>query len=188
MTDVRSRRLLYIALVRSHLSYASEVWTPQSSGRDLALLGGIQRRATKFILRNYKLPHRLRLIKFNLLAISYLPELKDLLFAFKCKQGYFDVDISQYFTFSSQPSSRTRSSQANMLLPNFCCTSLFRASFFNRIVFLWNGLPSSIRDISSVSSSNITYSRTTCLSLTLISTSTVRDLGRHFVLNAACII
>ena len=46
----------------------------------------------------------------------------------------------------------TRSSQANMLLPNFCRTYLFRASFFNRIVFLWNGLPFSIRDISFVSS------------------------------------
>ena len=44
MTDVRSRRLLYIALVRSHLSYASEVWAPESSGRDLALLEGVQRR------------------------------------------------------------------------------------------------------------------------------------------------
>lgn len=32
---------------------------------------------------------------------------------------------------------------------------------------------------------NITYSRTTSLSLTLISTSTVCELARHFVLNAA---
>ena len=144
--------LLYIALVQSHLSYASEVWAPQSSGRDLALLEGVQRRATKFILRGYELRYRLRLIKLNLLPISYWLELKDLLFFFKCKQGNFDVDISQYLTFSSQRSSRSRSSQANMLLPNFCRTSLFRASFFNRIVFLWNGVPSSIRDISSISS------------------------------------
>ena len=148
MTDVRSRRLL----VRSHLSYASEVWAPQSSGRDLALLEGVQRRATKFILRDYELPYRLRLIKLNILPISSWPELKDLLFFFKCKQGYFDVDISQYLTFSSQRPSSTRSSQANMLLPNFCRTSFFRASFFNRIVFHWSGLPSSVRDISSVSS------------------------------------
>ena len=56
MTDVRSRRLLCIALVRSHLSYASEGWASQSSGRDLALLEGVQRRATKFILRDYELP------------------------------------------------------------------------------------------------------------------------------------
>ena len=80
MTDVRSRRLLHIALVTSHLSYASEVWAPQSSGRDLALLEGVQRRATKFILRDYELPYRLRLIKLNLLPISYWLELKDLLF------------------------------------------------------------------------------------------------------------
>ena len=75
MTDVRSRRLL----VRSHLSYAGEVWAPQSSGGDLALLEGVQRRATKFILRDYELPYRLRLIKLNILPISSWPELKDLL-------------------------------------------------------------------------------------------------------------
>ena len=32
---------------------------------------------------------------------------------------------------------------------------------------------------------NLTYSRTTCLGFTLILTSTVCDLERHFVLNAA---
>ena len=37
-----------------------------------------------------------------LLPTSYWLELKDLLFFFKCKQGNFDVDISQYLTFSSQ--------------------------------------------------------------------------------------
>ncbi|KAK2561759.1 hypothetical protein P5673_015142 [Acropora cervicornis] len=116
----------------------------------LALLEGVQRRATKFILRDYELPYRLRLVELNPLPISYWLELKDLLFSFKSKQGYFDIDISQYLTFSSQRSSHTSSSQAHMLLPNFCCTSLFRASFFNRIVFLRNGLPSSTRDISSV--------------------------------------
>ena len=119
---------------------------------DLALPEGVQRRATKFILCDYELPYRLRLIKLNLLPISYWLELKDLFFFCKCKQGNFDVDISQYLTFSFQRSSHTHSSQANMLFPNFCRTCLFRASFFNRIVFLWNGLPSSIRDISSVSS------------------------------------
>jgi hypothetical protein len=54
MTDIRSRRLLYLALamVISHPSYGSEVWAPQGSGRDLALLEGVQRRATKFILQD----------------------------------------------------------------------------------------------------------------------------------------
>jgi hypothetical protein len=63
MTDTRCRRLLYLALVQSHLSYGSEIWAPQSSSRDLSLLEGVQRRATKFILRDYDSPYVLRLKK-----------------------------------------------------------------------------------------------------------------------------
>jgi hypothetical protein len=57
MTDTRCHRLLYLSLVRSHLSYASEIWAPQASSRDIASLEGVQRRATKFILQNYELSY-----------------------------------------------------------------------------------------------------------------------------------
>jgi hypothetical protein len=110
MTDTRWRRLLYLSLVRSHLSYASEIWAE-----------GVQRRATKFMLQNYELSYLERLRKFNLLPISYWLEIKDLILFFKCKQGLYDLDISSFVTFSSNRSSRTRSA------------SLFRNSFFNRI-------------------------------------------------------
>ena len=152
MTDTRCRRLLYLSLVRSHLSYASEIWAPQASSRDLAILEGVQRRATKFILQNYELSYLERLRKLNLLPISYWLEIKDLIFFFKCKQGLYDLDISSFVTFSSNRSSRTRSSKDNLLQVNPCKTSLFRNSFFNRIVFLWNNLSPIIRNSSSVSS------------------------------------
>ena len=152
MTDTRCRRLLYLSLVRSHLSYASEIWAPQASSRDLAILEGVQRRATKFILQNYELSYLERLRKLNLLPISYWLEIKDLIFFFKCKQGLYDLDISSFVTFSSHRSSRTRSSKDNLLQVNPCKTSLFRNSFFNRIVFLWNNLSPIIRNFSSVSS------------------------------------
>jgi hypothetical protein len=71
MTDTRCRRLLYLSLVGSHLSYASEIWLPQASSRELAILEGVQRRATKFILQNYELSYLERLRKLNLLPISY---------------------------------------------------------------------------------------------------------------------
>jgi hypothetical protein len=151
-TDTRCRRLLYLSLVRSHLSYASEVWAPQASSRDLAIMEGVQRRATKFILQNYELSYLERLRKLNLLPISYWLEIKDLTFFFKCKQGLYDLDISSFVTFSSNRSSRTRSSKDNLLQVNPCKTSLFGNSFFNRIVFLWNNLSPIIRNSSSVSS------------------------------------
>ena len=86
------------------------------------------------------------------MPISYWLEIKDLIFFFKCKQGLYDLDISSFVTFSSNRSSRTRSSKDNLLQVNPCKTSLFRNSFFNRIVFLWNNLSPIIRNSSSVSS------------------------------------
>ena len=88
--------------------------------------------------------------KLNLLPIYYWLEIKD--FFFKWKQGLYDLDISSFVTFSSNRSSRTRSSKDNLLQVNPCKTSLFRNSFFNRIVFLWNNLSPIIRNSTSVSS------------------------------------
>ena len=150
MTDTRCRRLLYLALVRSHLSYGSEVWAPQGSSRDLGLLEGVQRRASKFIVQDYESPYIVRLKKLNLLPVSYWLELKDLTFFYKCMQGLHDLDISPYVTFSC--STRSRSGLQKLLQTNSCRTSLFRNSFFNRIVFLWNNLSPSIRNSTSVSS------------------------------------
>ena len=51
LTDVDARRLLYLSLVRSHLSFGCEVWAPQGPSADLLHLEGIQRRATKLFFR-----------------------------------------------------------------------------------------------------------------------------------------
>ena len=72
LTDIQCQSLLYLTLVRSHLSYASEIWAPQSPSHNLALLEGVQRRATKYILQDYGLPYTGRLKQLKLLPISYL--------------------------------------------------------------------------------------------------------------------
>ena len=51
LTDVNSRRTLYISLVRAQLCYGSELWAPQTT-KDLLRIEGIQRRATKYILQD----------------------------------------------------------------------------------------------------------------------------------------
>lgn len=147
MTNARCRRLLYIALVRSHLSYASEVWSPQSSGRDLALLEGVQR------TQDYELPYHLRLKKLNLLPISYRLELKDLIFFFNCKQGNFDLDISQFVTFSSQRAFVSHSFKSGEFTSSYFLSYFsLQGFFFQSYCFLWNSLALSVRNISSVSS------------------------------------
>ena len=152
LTSMRCRRLLYLSLVRSHLSYGSELWGPQNSSNDLRRLEGVQRRATKFILQDYTSSYLERLKKINLLPLSYWLEMKDLLFFFKCKSGQFDLNISKFVSFSHSSCRSLRSSSANILQSASYKTSLFQKSFFNRIVFLWNDLPSSIRASSSFTS------------------------------------
>ena len=50
--DTFMKRSLYQALVRSHLGYASEIWSPYLH-KDMATVKRIQRRATKYILNDY---------------------------------------------------------------------------------------------------------------------------------------
>ena len=147
LTDVDARRLQYLSLVRSHLSFGCEVWVPQGASADLLHLEGIQRQATNFILHDYELSYVGRLKKLNLIPLSYWHEIKDIIFLYKCKYGMYEIDINQYIT---QPLHHSTRSSSGDLRPNLCKTSLFRNSYFNTIVFLWNNLQSDIKSSSSV--------------------------------------
>jgi hypothetical protein len=87
-----------------------------------------------------------RLKKLNLIPLSYWHEIKDIIFLYKCKYGMYEIDINQYIT---QPLHHSTRSSSGDLRPNLCKTSLFRNSYFNRIVFLWNNLPSDIKSSNS---------------------------------------
>ena len=130
------RKSLYLTLVRSHLSYASEIWAPQSLIRDMRLLESVQRRATRFILNCSKDPnirpnYKSRLIELNLLPLSYWLECRDLCFMFKYLNGSFDVELKDFVKIAS---GRTRNSTDTLKLypvhrHRSDRTSLFRDSF-----------------------------------------------------------
>ena len=87
--SITVRRSAYLTLVRSHLDYATQVWTPQSIDL-IRKLERVQRRATKHIL---DLPFSCdqtygdRLMNLNLLPISYWHEFLDMIFFFKVLTG-----------------------------------------------------------------------------------------------------
>ena len=149
LADVNARRLLHLSLVRSNLSRGSEVWAPQAPSLDMYRVESIQRRATKLILQYFESSYSDHSKKLNLIPISYWLELKDIVFFFKCKVGLHELDIDQFIKQSQHQS--TRSSSGDFLRPNLCRTSLIRNSYFNRIVIIWNNLPSDIKSSSSIS-------------------------------------
>jgi hypothetical protein len=155
LTGPAHRRSMYSPPVRSHLSYASEIWAPQSCKTDPKLPESVQRRATRFIL-NCSKDHRVRpnykprLISLNLLPTSYRLECRDLRFVYKYMSGSPNVQLEDHI---QAPSGRTRSStdSLNPYPVHRLRTSPPRDSFSNRVVKLWNNLPLETRKSSSIS-------------------------------------
>ena len=91
--STQTRRTLYLSIVRCHLGYATQVWSPQSIGL-LKRVENVQRRATKLIL---KLPfqcdvtYKTRLQLTNLLPISYWHEYLDMAFFYKAVNNTWNV-------------------------------------------------------------------------------------------------
>ena len=142
ITDISTRKLLYIAWVRSRLKYASVVWSPHTK-RNINNLEQVQRRATRFILgRDYS--ENERLSKLNSLPLQYRREINDLVFFFKCFKNIYKLNIFNYvpFRFCIKP---LRNVDHLTLDVPFSRTDVFKNSFFVRICRLWNELPFNIR-------------------------------------------
>ena len=141
---MKSKLLLYKSLVRSTLMYASIIWHPDKG--DLALLEGVQRRATKYILNDHVSDYKTRLLNIGLLPLSYFKEINDLCFFFKCIYNFSDLDLSTSIPFQDQPIVSTRQSTEPLRLIERPFRTETASRFFSyRIVTLWNSLPSSVR-------------------------------------------
>ena len=119
---------------------------------NLILVENIQRRATRFILRNSNLCYKACLIKLKLLPLSYWLEYLDLVFFFKRLHGLIDFTLELSYYFSLLKDNTRRASSGLHLKLNACCTSSFRDLYFNRITLMWNSLPKNIKDSDTVSS------------------------------------
>ena len=87
------RRTLYLALVRPHVSYATQVWAPQSIEL-MRHLERTQRRATKYILHlpfSTTISYSTRLQTLDLLPIGYWHEFLDIVFFYKIVHGLITV-------------------------------------------------------------------------------------------------
>ena len=140
-TKVAVRRSLYLAIVKPHLCYATEVWSPAQKSLKVKV-EQVQRRATRWILslKPGQIWYGERLFTLDMLPLAYDREIKDLVFFYKAIYGYIDIDVSNYVTFSNHP--RTRHSQSTGCYLTFRAskTSTLQVSYFVLIVKLWNNL------------------------------------------------
>ena len=165
VVDMRRRRALYIALVRSQFENCSIIWRP--THKTLAdKLERIQKRGIKWILyeenRSYS-PQSVYIQKckdVDLLPLSARFDLNDLIFLHKVIYNLCPIELPSYLSFF-QGNSRLRSchldslSLISSISPRIGqsltsersqCNPLVR-SFFYRTHTLWNSLPYEIREI-----------------------------------------
>ena len=93
-SSISAKKLLYLSLIRSKITYCSQVWRPMLI-QNIVRLERIQRRATKYITSDFnKSSYKERLVSLKLLPLMYYYELCDVLFfvkCIKCPDSSFDV-------------------------------------------------------------------------------------------------
>jgi len=137
--SVASRSILplYFTLVRPHLEYCIQLWSPQDK-KDMELLERVQRRATNMIRGLEYLIYEDRLMEFGLFSLEKRRLRGDLRAAFQYLEGAYRKDGEGLFTWVC--SDRTRGDCSKLNEGRFGLD--IRNQFFTmRMVKHWNMLP-----------------------------------------------
>lgn len=138
--NVRTFKLLYVAIVRPILEYCSAVWSPFGVG-NTQKIESIQRKATRYMCILDRRPitdYNTRLNTFRLMSLKRRRDLSSVVLGFKALNGLLVHRLDQYW-------SRSRSARMQgRLLLNRNRTTCLLASFCNRFPRLWNKLPQNV--------------------------------------------
>ena len=144
--DAFSFKILYFALVRSHLEYCHSVWNPHSVEL-IEDLEKVQKRATKLLSQCQGLSYTERLKYLKIPTLKYRRLRGDLIEAFKIIVEMYDNEVVP--TIKRSEEMRTRG-HGHKLAVNRTKYNLRKYSFTNRIVNSWNALPNSVVNASSL--------------------------------------
>ena len=130
---------LYKSLVRPHLEYSIQAWRPYFQ-KDIDLIEGVQRRATKLIsdVKDKSYMNRLRILNLTTLETRRLRG--DLIEVFKIFKGFDNLDPTLFFELSTAP---TRGHSWKLVKPR-CRLDIRKFSFAHRVVDAWNSLDENI--------------------------------------------
>ena len=143
-----SFKLLYNALVRTHLEYCNAVTFPQYEYQ-VKKLEGVQRRATKLVPACKDLPYEERLKFLNLPSLVYRRTRGDVIETYKYLRKINKVQDLPFELVNQDRRTRGHSFKLKKLRSN---TSLRQKFFSERIVNLWNNLPANIVEAPSLNS------------------------------------
>ena len=96
---------LYKSMVRPHIEYATQVWSPQYK-KDKITLGNVQRRATPLVKCIKHLPYSERLIALGLPTLEYGRERADMIQVYKILHDINKADKEKLFQMTPYTSTR----------------------------------------------------------------------------------
>uniref|UniRef100_A0A3B3RWV8 Reverse transcriptase domain-containing protein n=1 Tax=Paramormyrops kingsleyae TaxID=1676925 RepID=A0A3B3RWV8_9TELE len=131
---------LYNSLVRPHLEYCVQVWSPYLK-KDIAALEKVQRRATRMIPGLRGMSYEERLAELNLFSLEQRRLRGDMIQVYKILTGLDAVQPNDYFNISLN--TRTRGHKWKLAGEHFK-TNLRKHFFTQRVVRVWNSLPASV--------------------------------------------
>ena len=131
---------LYNALIKPHLEYCVQCWSPYYK-KDIEKLEGVERRVTKLIPRLRNKPYEERLSQLNLYSLTKWRVRGDLIQVFKIIKGIKNMDMEKYFTIDTSNITRNNGYR---IVGKRLQTNEAKHFFFNRVVDVWNGLPSNV--------------------------------------------
>ena len=131
---------LYTSLVRPHLEYAVQFWSPCYL-KDENRLEGVQRRATKLIPGFRGLSYEERLKRLDMFSLKDRRIRGDLIETFKILKNIDHINHEHFFELSSQLLTRNN----GLKIKGQRFNTDLRKNFFNiRVIDFWNKLPASV--------------------------------------------
>ena len=130
---------MYTSLVRPHLEYAVQFWSPHLK-KDADMLERVQRRATKMIpgIRNKSYEERLEVL--NLFSLEKRRLRGDLIETYKIFLGFDDIKPDDLFKLNEVG---LRGHKYKLSKGTFK-KDIFKYFYSNRVIDDWNGLPSEV--------------------------------------------
>ena len=144
----KSFRQLYISFVRPHLEYAHSVWSPHSL-KQIRLIEGVQRRATRMVesCRNLSYPERLDQI--NMPTLDFRRKVGDMVEVYKHLHYYDQSVIPKRFKFRTRPN-RKHKFELQRNFGKDGTKGIQTNSFYFRSVKPWNDLSRDVVESPSV--------------------------------------
>ena len=131
---------LYKSMVRPHIEYATQVWSPQYK-KDKITLENVQRRATRLVKSIKHLSYSERLKTLGLPTLEYRRERADMIQVYKILHDIDKADREKLFQMAAYTSTRGHPLK---LFKKRCRLNLRKNYFSQRVIDQWNRLPTNL--------------------------------------------